>query len=296
MAWVCLGEDLRQGRAVALKLLRPELVPDRVWVERFEAEAGILGRLNHPNIIRLHDFFRDGAQFGMVLEYAPGATFADLLLRHREGLDWRESLGLIGPVLAALDHAHRRDIVHRDIKPANLVRTADGSVKLMDFGIARVQGAAGLTRTGFMAGTLAYMAPEQIQAQPQDGRSDLYSAAMLLYAMLCGRPAFDEPTEYRLIRAQVEAPPPPLRRWRPDIPVRLERLVLQALNKEPEARFGSAGEFRRALEEVLRERPGKPADSRAGLDAPREVPRHGREPTVVLPARLPLVKFAEKPL
>jgi serine/threonine protein kinase len=294
MARVFLGEDLRQGRKVALKMLRPELAREREWGERFRAEANVLGRLHHPNVIRLHDFLRDGDGFCMVLEYAPGETLADLLLRHPDGLPWRKGVALIGQVLSALHHCHERGIVHRDIKPANLVVRAGGSVKLTDFGIARVRGAGGLTRTGFMSGTLKYMSPEQIRAQTQDGRSDLYSAALVLYEMLCGRPAFDEPTEYELIRAQVEAPPPPLREWRPDLPPRLESLILRALHKDPAERFDSAGEFRQGLEDVLREESCPDACPSAAGMAPRDVRPDALEPTVVLSSRLFKAEPAEK--
>lgn len=286
MARVFLAEDLRQGLKVAVKLLRPELAEEPEWVARFRSEADTLSRLRHPNIVRFHDFFRDGARLAIAMEYAPGETLAARLPHHPDGLPWRDALALAGQVLSALQHIHAQGIVHRDIKPANLVVRAGHRVKLTDFGIARLRGSGGTTRTGFMAGTLKYMSPEQIQAQDLDGRSDLYSAALVLYELLCGRPAFDEPTEYLLARAQVESPPPPLRERRPDLPPRLESLILRALNKDPADRFDSATEFRRDLERLWREEhraDGRPPQARA---ARRNVSPSPQDPTAILPTPL----------
>lgn len=284
MARVFLAEDLRRGLRVAVKRLRPELAEEPEWVERFRSEATVLSRLRHPNIVRLYDFFRDGGRFAMVMEYAPGETLADLLSRHSDGMPWRDAVILMVQFLSALEHLHGHGLVHRDLKPANLVIGTGLSLKLTDFGIARLKGSGGPTRIGFMAGTLRYMSPEQIQAQDVDGRSDLYSAALVLHELLSGRPAFDQPTEYGLARAQVESPPPDLRERRPDLPPRLESLVLRALNKDPADRFGSAAEFRGHLEDLLREE----ACTANGLPvlptAPPKAPLISPEPTLILPS------------
>lgn len=285
MARVYLAEDLRQKARVAIKLLRPELAEEPEWVARFESEAGILSRLRHPNIVQLLDFVRDGGCFAMALEFVHGETLADRLRLHPDGMPWRGALALIGQILSALGYIHGHGIVHRDIKPANLVVRADGTIKLTDFGIARPRGSADLTRNGFMAGTLKYMSPEQIQAFDLDERSDLYSTALVLYEMLCGCPAFDERTEYLLARAQVESPPPRLRERRPDLSQPLEVPILRALNKDPSERFESAGEFWVSLENLLRNEPctaGGPPEGRLAAADDSPFPS---EPTLIRPAR-----------
>jgi serine/threonine protein kinase len=153
--------------------------------------------------------------------------------------------------LDGIEHAHRLGIVHRDIKPANLMMTEAGSIKVMDFGIARALGSARTTRTGMLVGTIEYMSPEQIKGLEVDARSDIYSLGILLYEMLIGRVPFESNSDYELMRAQIEEPPRPPRDLAPHIPLQIERAIMRALAKKPEARFQSAAEFRAALLSAL---------------------------------------------
>jgi serine/threonine protein kinase len=253
MGQVFRGEEIFLGRDVAIKALRPELTQDPGMLERFQQEAKTLSKLQHPNIVVLYTFFQHEGRYFMVMEFAHGETVATIMHRYPAGVAWRQAVTWIIQVLAALEYAHSQGVVHRDIKPANLMVQTNRIVKVMDFGVARILGSSKLTRTGFMAGTIKYMSPEQIQSMELDGRSDIYSTGLVLYEMLCGQPPFDHPNEYSLIRAQVEEPPPPLLQRLPDLPPKLEALILRALSKRPQDRFGSAWEFQQLLESVIRE-------------------------------------------
>lgn len=255
MGQVFRGQEALLERDVAIKALHPELTQDSEVLERFQLEAKTLSKLQHPHIAMLYRFFQQDGRYYMVMEYVQGQTLAEVMRHYPHGMPWRLAVLLIGQVLSALDYAHGKGVIHRDIKPANLVVQEDNrTLKVMDFGVARILGSNKLTRTGFMAGTLKYMSPEQVQCVPSlDGRSDQYSTGLVLYEMLCGHAPFNESSEYDLIRAQVEAPPPPLFDRLPDLPPKLESLVMRALSKNPQDRFGSAWEFQQLLESVARE-------------------------------------------
>ncbi|MFQ3590067.1 MAG: protein kinase, partial [Chloracidobacterium sp.] len=154
---------------------------------------------------------------------------------------------LFSGVLDAIGHAHRQGIIHRDIKPSNVMVLPDGTPKVMDFGIARALGSSHQTRVGAIVGTLEYMSPEQIQGKETDARSDIYSLGILLYEMLTGRVPFAADSEYALLQAHIQASPPPPRVFTPDIPEIVAQVVLRALEKDPNRRFQTAGEFKLAL-------------------------------------------------
>lgn len=248
MGRIFRAEDTRLGREVAVKALRPELAGEPAFRERFRREAERLAGLRHPNIVAFLAFLEEDGCLFLVMEYLRGQTFAELLRDHPEGLPWRRAAALALPVLSALEHAHGQGVVHGDIKPANLLLTSDGSVRVLDFGVAQSAGDA--PAGALMEGTLRYMSPERIRARNLDGRSDLYSLALVLHELLTGIPAFADGDEQDLIQAQMETPPPCLPR---DLPPGLEPLILKALAKRPEDRFDSAGEFRCLLEGAMRE-------------------------------------------
>jgi len=150
-------------------------------------------------------------------------------------------------VADALDAAHSEGIVHRDIKPANMMLTDTGSIKVMDFGIARVLGSDRLTRAGHLIGTAEYMSPEQVRGEETDARSDIYSLGILLYEMLTGRVPFNNTSEYELMRSQIEDAPTPPRTFSPHVPLGIEQAIMRALAKKREARYQSASEFRSSL-------------------------------------------------
>jgi eukaryotic-like serine/threonine-protein kinase len=246
MGAVFKGIDMMLEREVAIKMLRPELASQPEIVERFRSEAVTLAKLNHPNIATLFSFLRQGEDFFMVMEFVRGQTLDSLLRRHG-AMPCDKAIGLFCQALEGIHHAHRMGIIHRDIKPANMMLTESGTLKVMDFGIARVLGASRMTRQGNIVGTIAYMSPEQVRGQETDARSDIYSLGILLYEMVTGHVPFSSDSEYDLMRMQIESAPQPPRVYSALIPPPVERAIMRALAKRPDARFQDASEFRQLL-------------------------------------------------
>jgi len=247
MGSVFKGIDTMLEREVAIKMLRPDFTRDAEIAERFRAEAVTLAKLNHPNIATLHNFFRHEEDYFMVMEFVRGETLESLIKKHG-ALSPERAIFLFGLALEGIGHAHTMGIIHRDIKPANMMFTEKGSLKVMDFGIARVLGTTRMTRQGTIIGTVDYMAPEQIKGQDSDSRTDIYSLGILLYEMVTGRVPFESDSEYGLMMAQINEAPQPPRSIVPQIPLHLEQAIMRALAKNPDARFQTVGEFRMALE------------------------------------------------
>ena len=243
MGAVFKGVDLMLEREVAIKMLRPELARQPNVVERFRTEAVTLAKLNHSNVATLHSFFRQGDDFFMVMEFVRGKTLDDVI-RAQGAMQCNRAIELFCMALEGIDHAHKMGIVHRDIKPANMMLTETGSIKVMDFGIARVLGTDRLTKAGHLIGTVEYMSPEQVRGEETDARSDIYSLGILLYEMLTGRVPFTSTSEYELMRCQIEDAPAPPRTHAPHIPLPVEQAIMRSLAKKREARYQSAGEFR----------------------------------------------------
>jgi serine/threonine-protein kinase len=251
MGAVFKGIDLMLEREVAIKMLRPELASQPDVVERFRSEAVTLAKLNHPNIATLYSFLRQGNDFFMVMEYVQGAPL-DTLIRRNGAMPVERAVTLFCQALEGIGRAHKLGIIHRDIKPANIMLTTeDGSIKVMDFGIARVLGTARMTRQGNIVGTIEYMSPEAIQGQDVDARTDIYSLGILLYEMLTGRLPFISDTEFGIMMAQIQQAPTPPTAIAPHVPLGIEQAIMKALAKRPEARFQSAGAFREALQAGL---------------------------------------------
>lgn len=246
MGEVFMGEDVMLERKVAIKILRPELSQREDILRRFRSEAVALGRLNHPNIATVYTFARDGERYFLAMEFVNGDPL-DVLLNKRGKLNWPEAVSYAISALAALEHAHRLNVVHRDVKPANIMLSFGGEIKLMDFGIARILEHSRQTRTGHTIGTLEYISPEQAQGLEVDARSDIYSMAAVLYEMLTGRLLFQKKTDYDLMQAQIKESPCPPRKLVSDIPKPLENIIMKALEKTPAKRFSSALEFSKAL-------------------------------------------------
>ncbi len=234
-------------REVALKSLRPELLSDTNFVERFRAEATSLARLNHPNITTIYSLIPDGKNLYMVMELVRGHTLDDIIKERNAPIAARESLAIIAQAADGLSYAHSMGVIHRDIKPSNLMIAENGVLKIMDFGIARVRGSQRLTRSGSIVGTLAYMAPEQLRGEEGDETCDLYSLAIVLYEMLSGTPPFSATSEYDLMQAQINQRPDRLIPRVPGLEPRVETALLKALSKKPGQRFPSTRAFSDAL-------------------------------------------------
>jgi eukaryotic-like serine/threonine-protein kinase len=234
-------------REVAMKSLRPELLSDANFVDRFRAEATSLARLNHPNITTLYSLIPDGKNLYMVMELVRGHALDDILTKRNAPLDVRESLAIIAQAADGLAYAHSMGVIHRDIKPSNLMVAENGVLKIMDFGIARVRGSQRLTRNGSIVGTLAYMAPEQLRGEEGDEACDLYSLAIVLYEMLTGTPPFSANSEYDLMQAQINQKPDRLISRVPGLDSKVESAIMKALSKKPAQRFTSTRAFSDAL-------------------------------------------------
>jgi hypothetical protein len=243
---VFLARDRVLGRRVAIKVLRSQFTGDASFMARFQGEAANLAALNHLNVTLSYDILESGDQYGMVMELVHGHTLEHVLLLRRK-LELAEMLAVAAQTIAGLSYVHDRGVVHRDIKPSNIMLTMDGMLKIMDFGIARVQGAKRLTREGSMMGTLNYASPEQIKRGEGEQRSDLYSLACVIYEMICGSPPFDGRTEYELMQAHIAESPQPLSTQVPGLPDVVDRAVLRALAKNPDDRFATIQEFGQAL-------------------------------------------------
>ena len=238
MGVVYRAVDLLLEREVAIKRLRSEYASSATVLERFRKEAQLQAKLNHPNITQLYTLLQDGDSLCIVMEFIDGTV-----LRNFMPLPWESAVPVVLQILEALDYAHRRGVLHRDVKPENIVIDHEGVVKVMDFGIAHALGAARLTRERVVIGTLEYMPPERILNREMDQRSDLYSVGVLLFEMLCGRLPFVNDSEYELLRAQVEAAPPPVGQFVPGIPEFVAAAVRLSLEKDPRNRYPSCADM-----------------------------------------------------
>jgi serine/threonine protein kinase/DNA-binding NarL/FixJ family response regulator len=240
MGIVYRAHDEVLDRDVAIKFLLPQYIASAEAGERFIHEARAVARLSHPNIMTLYDVGKELDWHYMVLEYIPGQNLRDLARAYAGALPLGEALTAIHDVLEALAYAHTQGIIHRDIKPENLQRTPEGQIKVTDFGISVARGATRITETDVVIGTVHYLAPEVIQGQPPDARSDLYAVGVVLYELLAGHPPFQGDTDALTLSQILHAPIPLLRAEHPTIPVDVERVVLKLLAKAPTERYPSA--------------------------------------------------------
>ncbi|MFF7951750.1 protein kinase domain-containing protein [Streptomyces griseorubiginosus] len=256
MAEVWLARDLLLFRPVAVKTLRPELAADAEHWARFRREAVSTALLGHPSIVSVYDTgeeMADGAALPyLVMEYVKGTTLLQLV-REERIIGPEHALELTLGVLEALEHAHFHGIVHRDIKPANAMLSHEGTVKVMDFGIARSLDPTGktLTRTSVVLGTAEYLSPEQARGEVVDCRTDLYSTGCLLFELLTGRPPFTGDTPLAVAMKHVAEPTVPPSAYVSGLPSAYDALVLRALAKDRADRYQTAEEMRHAIGEVL---------------------------------------------
>ncbi len=256
MGDVYLAEDPQIGRHVALKTVRVEDGRVKELDERKQRllrEARAAGRLLHPNIITLFDAGEDQGILYLAFEYVEGKDLAD---RASDGppLSLGEALSIVRQASEGLDYAHRQGVIHRDIKPSNLMITADGRVKIADFGIARVADqTSDLTMTGSVVGSPHYMSPEQIRGEELDGRTDIFSLGVLLYEILCRRRPFEGETLTTLVYQILNQDPAPVATRRPDLAPRLQQLAARMLHKDRDQRFASAADVVREIVHCERE-------------------------------------------
>ena len=236
------------GRTVAVKILHDRLARDPDLLERFRHEAVAAARLSHPNVVRVFDTGVDEGICFIVMELVEGQTFEDIL-RDRGPLPPEEAAAIVRGVLLGLAHAHREGVVHRDVKPANVLVDRSGLVKVTDFGIAKAAFTEeDLTTTGSLLGTARYLAPEQVSGDPIDGRSDIYSAGVVLYEALTGRPPFEADSHIATATMRMAKDPAPPRAIRPGIPRPLDALVMRAMARNPDERFQTAEEMASAID------------------------------------------------
>ena len=253
MASVYVALDARLDRDVALKMMRPGLATDAVFVERFRSEARSAARLSHPNVVAVYDQGEDDGDVFLAMELVEGKTLRDVI--HEEApLTAREAIAILEPILLALRAAHAAGLIHRDVKPENVIVRRDGEVKVADFGLARaITNQTTTSQTGVLLGTVSYLSPEQVERGVADQRSDLYAAGLLLFEMLTGRKAVsgDTPIQiaYKHVHGSIDAPSAVV----PTVPARLDDLVARATALEPDDRFASASDFLAALQHVRRD-------------------------------------------
>jgi len=251
MGTIYMAVDTMLNREVALKVIHPELATNEQLMERFKIEAMTQAQMNHPNVVIVFSFNKIDNDFVIAMEYVAGRSLKDIL-KERRVLSIKEAIHYFKQILGGLEYAHAHNIIHRDIKPANIMITKDDRVKISDFGIAKVFGKEGLTKTGMLLGTPWYTSPEQILGKKIDFRSDLYSGGITFYEMLTGRVPFNSETnsEFQIQRAHLETPPTRPSIYNSEIGTRIEKFILKTLQKDSDKRFQNAKEMSSELEKI----------------------------------------------
>jgi serine/threonine protein kinase len=244
MGAVYLGRDPELDRQVAIKVIREE-VHDQEVMDRFLREARAAAALRHANIITVYASGQENHRPYIAMEYIEGESLADII-KQRKSLPLHEKISLLEQVCAGLAFAHKAGIVHRDVKPANIMIDGEGVVRVLDFGIARIEGSA-MTQDGTMMGSLNYMSPEQMLGKPVDQRSDVFSVGSVAYELLCYHQAFKGNLNDGLLHRLPHEDPPLLKEIEPSVPLAIEQIVMRALEKDPGRRFQNLSDMRKAF-------------------------------------------------
>ena len=292
--------NLISDRIEAMKVLLPDLVTEPELADRFLREIKTQASLEHPSIASLHTAVRVDNQLLMLMEFVEGQTLEQRL--QGGPLPVEQAVDYISQVLSALDYAHRQGVIHRDIKPANMMLTPAGTVKLMDFGIAKASTDQRLTMTGTTMGSLYYMSPEQIKGAAHiDARADLYSVGVSLYELVTGKRPFDGDSQFAIMSAHLEKMPVPPVEVDPRLPQALNDAILMAVAKDPAMRFQTAGAFRMALSSILPSKQAAPAPAPVLQTGPRPAspvitqPVAPAQPMPALQPMMPAAIASEKP-
>lgn len=248
MANVYKAFDIVDQKDVAIKILKEEFLGNEEFVKRFRNESKAVATLSHPNIVRIFDVnFGDRIQY-IVMEYIDGITLKEFIEKSTV-LSWKDTVHFTVQILRALQHAHDKGIVHRDIKPQNIMLLEDGTIKVMDFGIARFARDEHKATTDKAIGSVHYISPEQASGEPTDEKSDLYSVGVMMYEMLTGKLPFDGETPEQVAVMQMQAIAPAPRTINEEIPEGLEEIIVRAMQKDPGKRYQSAAEMLRDIDE-----------------------------------------------
>jgi tetratricopeptide (TPR) repeat protein len=253
MAWVYLAEDINEGRLVAVKVLYPQFGEDLGYIQRFNREAKLASTLSDPHIVRVLDYGATRDVHYLVMEYIEGRDLRDII-SEQGNLTWQQALQYLDQLAVALDQAYLHGVVHRDIKPQNLMVTGDGTLKVLDFGIARARMLPSLTQSGFV-GSPYYISPEQAMGEEVDIRSDIYSAGVVLYEMFSGRVPYDAASPWSIISQHIASEPPRVDLRGAEMPKEAEILLHRMIAKRPEDRFQTPSALREAIACVLDGRP-----------------------------------------
>ncbi len=248
MANVYKANDILEDRTVAVKILKDEFLENEEFIRRFKNESKAIALLNHQNIVRVYDVSFSDKMMSIVMEYVEGVTLKDYI-ELRGALSWKDAVYFMTQILRALQHAHDNGIVHRDVKPQNIMIMEDGSVKVMDFGIARFSRSGNKTITDKAIGSVHYISPEQACGEKTDEKSDIYSCGVMLYEMLTGSLPFEADSAVSVAIMQMQNEPEKPTSIKEDIPEGLEEIVLRAMQKDPQRRYQSSAEMLRDIDE-----------------------------------------------